>query len=64
MKSIFEYFSDALKSLSIGLILFGIVGYFIEEKTNITTKEAFYVIYSGIWILILGSILKYLSQRS
>ena len=63
MKIIFDYIAEFFKGLAIGFIIFAIIGFFIEDKVNVTKNEVFILIYSSIWLITLGSILKYFSNK-
>ena len=63
MKIIFDYIAEFFKGLAIGFIIFAIIGFFIEDKVNVTKNEVFILIYSSIWLIALGSILKYFSNK-
>ena len=63
MKIIIDYIAEFFKGLAIGFIIFAIIGFFIEDKVNVTKNEVFILIYSSIWLITLGSILKYFSNK-
>jgi len=59
----FDYIADTLKNLGIALFLVFIVGWIIEEKTQISYIEGITSLLGGITCWLVGLWIKFLERR-